>query len=112
EVIAIAPTPSVASRWAQLAPQLAEKAMGIIGHGLSAALIAQLAQVRTLPAQKDATLKVVVLGSMSAHKGADIVKSVLPELAEFCHIWLLGSGEEGAAFRHKKNVTVIPYFER
>src|SRR5690606_31183015 len=28
------------------------------------------------------------------------------------HIWLLGSGEDGAFFRNKKNVTVIPYFER
>lgn len=113
----VAPTPSVARRWQQLAPQLPAQRFHVIAHGLPAPLLQNIAEAHSQmeaaePVAPDGRLKLLVLGSLEQHKGGRLLHEALPVLREHCELVLLGPGESGAAFLELSGVRVVPDYQR
>jgi glycosyltransferase involved in cell wall biosynthesis len=85
------PSPSVAATLKQLAPRLADVPMHVIPHGAD-----QDALPLALPPRAaGAPLRIVVLGRMSAKKGAQLLRSAAEALRGLAEITLVGCGAEG-----------------
>src|SRR5690606_32812452 len=105
----VAPTPSVARRWQQLAPALDPAHFHVIPHGLPAPLVEQFVQTRhpVSEAPERERLRVLVLGSLEAHKGGALLRAALPALLSFADFVLLGTGNNGEAFVGEEGVEVL-----
>lgn len=103
----VAPSASVGRHLGQLVPTLSNTAVEIIPHGMD---------FPSCPAWQppaEGRLQLVVLGSMAAQKGADILAASLPMLQEFADVHLLGCGEEGARFKDVLGADrIMPRYER
>ncbi len=109
-IVAVAPTQSVADRYHQMEPKLADKTFNIIGHGLDKALADSLRQTeRAAPADR---LKIVVLGRLTPEKGGDLFKEIVTQISTVADIWLLGVGESGAQFARTQNITIVPEYKK
>ncbi|MEQ9465315.1 MAG: glycosyltransferase [Haliea sp.] len=107
----VAPSASVAARMHSLIPALREDAIQVIAHGLSQAFLGGLAAVACPPAPQH-KLRIVVLGSLEMHKGAQLLQAVIEPLAEFATVVLVGSGEGGNAFAGLPHVQVSDGYSR
>ena len=108
----VAPSESVAQRYQELVPAIANKGVTVIPHGLSTEMIAALKPVREhsfSPAEK---LNVVILGSLATQKGADLLTEMIEPLSQFAQLHLIGCGEEGERFADSDGVLMIPRYER
>lgn len=95
----IAPSPSVRENYVQLVPEFEDR-FRVIPHGTSPL------PGPALPGPSESgRLKVVVLGSLARQKGAQMLERMLPELAPFADLYLLGAGEEGRSFDGRPGVT-------
>jgi len=111
DIALVAPCRSVAQRLVALLPGLADKPVEIIEHGLSTALIANLAQARSRYRGAE-RLRIVILGSLAEHKGATLLMPVLSQITAFADLVLLGAGEDGRRFKNMAGVTVLDRYER
>lgn len=110
----VAPTPSVARRWQQLAPSLDPARFHVIPHGLPAALVERFVQTRRPAgdASERERLRVLILGSLEAHKGGTLLREALPALRSCADFILLGTGTSGEAFAGEEGVEVLAEYRR
>lgn len=105
-VTIVAPSPSVALRWRALMPALSGARVEIVAHGVS------LAPAVAFEPPSDGPLRLVVIGRLSMEKGGEILEAMLPELARFARLTLLGCGDEGMRLGRRPGVTAIASFSR
>jgi len=108
----IAPTESVATRWRALAPRFAKSTFHIFEHGLPADLIDTLSSIPWPIKQSAEPLKILVLGSISPHKGGEVLKQALPTLLEKHQVMLLGCGDAGASVPNHPNLIKTLSYQR
>lgn len=108
----VAPSRSVVGRMLSLDPGMREKPVTVIEHGLPEEFASRLRAVSEAEEADSGPLKIVVLGSMTAHKGADILKEAISHISTFANVYVLGCGEEGKQFEKYKNATVIKYYDK
>lgn len=111
DIAMVAPCRSVAQRLKLILPGLADKDITVIEHGLSSDLIGNLDAVRK-PAASSTRLRIVILGSLSEHKGAAVLSPVLSQITAFADLILLGAGEHGRRFKGLAGLTVIDHYQR
>lgn len=100
----IAPSPSVATHWQTLLPQIAPQQFAPIAHGLD------YQPPRLPPPDQHQRLRIVVLGSLALQKGRTLLEALLPELTQHVDVYLLGCDEDGSHFGNRPGVTVIPSY--
>lgn len=105
-VTVVAPSRSVLERYRTLLPVLADKPWHLVQHGL--ALCPPPLTRRDGPTGAAVRrLRVVVPGRLLPHKGLGLVRELLPALADFADVLLLGSGDAGQAFAYLPHVRVV-----
>ena len=89
----IAPSPSVARHYAELAPELND-CFELIPHGLR--------KFEGAPLRLDYTagkrLRIVMLGSLAPQKGLDLFKNIQARVRSFADLFLVGCGDYGHEF--------------
>lgn len=103
----VAPTPSVRDNLVRLEPRFGKLKFDIIAHG-------HASDFHPLPRANDATherLRLLVLGQLSASKGAGLLLGAIDEIVSFADVYLLGCGELSEYFRNMDNVHVISRYE-
>lgn len=103
----IAPSQSVFDRFTTLAPRLAPLDRHVVSHGLRDSLALHYVDNRPPDPVPGDKLRVLVLGRMSAEKGADLLHAVIPDAADVAEFVLLGAGEGGERFSDLPGCTVI-----
>lgn len=107
----VAPSQSVVDRYAVLEPRMRDKTISVVAHGLSSNLSEQFIALRSsLNKSASGRLKVLILGRITADKGGDLLAAMMPELAKFADVHLLGAGENGEQFREMPSCTVVPQY--
>lgn len=107
----VAPSASVAARMRSLIPALSEHTMHEIAHGLPQVVLDELAP--NIPGTESSDkLRIVVLGSLETHKGAELLAAVIERVAGFASIVLLGCGDKGDSFAESPRVEVMAHYER
>lgn len=109
--VIVVPSASVAQRLRGLLPGLPDASMQVIPHGLPQSLLEKLQPVVPAPLEGRRP-RVVVLGSLVAHKGGGILEEIMPALSKMADVYLLGCGDSGAQWHGVPNVTVHPRYER
>ncbi|MFO1199752.1 MAG: glycosyltransferase [Burkholderiaceae bacterium] len=102
----VAPSPSVGERWRSLMPALERARWSVIPHG------ARLPDAVPFEPPADGPLRLLVIGRLSAEKGGALLDALLPELARFAEVTLLGCGEDAARFSRRPGVSAVDAFER
>jgi glycosyltransferase involved in cell wall biosynthesis len=104
----VAPSPSVARHFQQLAPRMTGR-IEVLPHGSDALDVWPEAE----PPVEDSTapLRVVVLGVVSAIKGEDLLREILDQSRDFARFWLVGCGERGRALA-ARHVEIVERYER
>lgn len=103
----VAPSRSVADRYAALFPALGHKPVTLIAHGLST-VPAPLGPRRDVAPREGGRLRLLVPGRLSPHKGLALMEHLLPALADVADVLLLGCGDFGAPFADMAHVQSIP----
>ena len=107
----VAPGNAVARRMAMIAPELAKQQITVVPHGLPCSLIASLREMRpSRPLQEQ--LRVLVPGSLQAHKGLDILSELIGGPRVNVHFYLLGCGDDGREFEGQEGVTITERYAR
>ncbi|HRQ57821.1 MAG TPA: glycosyltransferase [Azoarcus taiwanensis] len=89
-VTLVAPSRSVINNLRALAPELETVTAHVVENGL---------EISSPPSFKPGErLTIVVLGSLSRHKGADLLLEVIDEITQFADVHLLGCGDDGERF--------------
>jgi glycosyltransferase involved in cell wall biosynthesis len=104
----VAPSPSVARGLRALEPRLDAARFCDQPHGIDAHAFRR---VPAPPSVGRPKLHAVVLGRMTAEKGADLLWDSLAELAPLCEITLVGCGNQGARFDGKPGVRLVPRYD-
>lgn len=115
EITMVAPSASVATRMRSLMPELREHAIPVIAHGLPQPVLASLAVPKPESGPHPEPLprlRIVVLGSLEAHKGATLLQAVIEPLTEFATVVLVGCGEGGSAFAGLSHVEISDGYAR
>lgn len=99
------PSESVARNLARLEPAFARVPTEVIAHGMA------FAAVKTWQ-PGSGRLRLLVLGSLAAQKGADLLAAALPDLARCADLYLVGCGDEGAPFEQLGPERVIRRYRR
>lgn len=107
----VAPSASVAERMRSLMPVLDTRTLHEIAHGLPQAVLDGLTDSGS-GVGSDGRLRIVVLGSLETHKGADLLKAAVAPLANIASFVLVGSGSNGDAFASLSHVEVWAHYER
>lgn len=102
----VAPSRSVAERYATLFPVLREKTWELIPHGVDAAALSIEADATRLRASSE-RLRIVIPGRLSPQKGLAVLRAIIERLAAFADVLLLGAGECGAPFAELTGVEVV-----
>ena len=105
----VAPTRSVAERWARLLPAVADRPVQCIGHGLDERELPRAVAIDSRSGS--GRLRIVVPGRLALHKGLELFRQALPALRQHAEILLLGCGDFGRPFESMAGVTVIPHYE-
>jgi len=109
----VAPSKSVVKRYRSLLPIWKGKDFQVIEHGINTTLSNKLCEFRSIPTHLSTErLRIVLLGSLVAEKGGNILAKLMPKLTEFADIWLIGSGDSGQRFSAISGVTVVELYER
>lgn len=101
----IAPSRSVKSNLQTLAPDLDTSQIQIIPHGIE-----KLSPLEYAPPGPHERMRVLVLGTISPHKGAALLESALSSLTAHADIYLLGAGRGGSAFTEHAHVHVVHHY--
>jgi len=111
DIPVIAPGNTIARRLTLIAPELASQQIAIVPHGLPPALSASLHTVQ--PANTTGErLRVVVLGSLQAHKGLHLIRELCAQPNLQVDFHLLGCGEAGEELAAVDAVQVTERYER
>jgi glycosyltransferase involved in cell wall biosynthesis len=102
----VSPSASTAQRWRLLMPPLQSARFEVVPHG-----VALPAPVPFEP-PADGPIRLVILGRLVPQKGSELLSAMLPELAKFAQLTLLGCGDSGAAFAGRPGVQVVPEYTR
>lgn len=102
----IAPSQAALANLARLAPELAPLARHRIAHG-SAGWGAAEAALREAPTDSGGRLRLLVLGRINGAKGLDLLRLLLPRLAEYCDLYLVGAGKAAEALFGVSGVHVV-----
>lgn len=106
EVTLVAPSPSTALRWRALMPALHRARVEVIPHGVS------LPPAVGFEPPAGGRLRLVQIGRITVEKGGKLLETVLPALAQFAELTLIGCGDEAAAeMGGRPGVTTIAAFE-
>jgi GT2 family glycosyltransferase/glycosyltransferase involved in cell wall biosynthesis len=104
----IAPSRSALDAELRLAPELAALPQRVIPHG-----IAPWPPHAPLPVPPPRTrLRLVVPGRVRKGKGAELLRTALPDLREHAELILLGAGAEGMDFFGERDVHVVLDYKR
>jgi glycosyltransferase involved in cell wall biosynthesis len=107
----VAPGNAVGRRMALIAPELAKQQITVVPHGLPPSLAASLREMRpSRPPQEQ--LRVLVPGSLQAHKGLDILRELIGDPRVNVHFHLLGCGDDGREFEGQEGVTITERYAR
>ena len=101
----VAPTPSVASSYSRLVPELTN-CFRVIQHGTQPIANSPLRIVPSPP-----QLRIVIPGRLQPHKGLELFKQIREQLTTFAEILLAGCGNEAETLRGP-GVHVIPEYAR
>jgi GT2 family glycosyltransferase/glycosyltransferase involved in cell wall biosynthesis len=107
-----APSRSVLERYAQLFPVLRSRPARVIPHGLHDAPARHHHRRLRAGGAVPARLRVLVPGRLHPHKGLDLLRALMPALAEFADVMLLGCGDFGRAFEQWPHVQVVVDYSR
>ncbi|MFK7730864.1 MAG: glycosyltransferase [Pseudomonadales bacterium] len=107
----VAPSQSVLDRYANLKSTLEELDPLVIPHGLDDEFADALVSSSMPIPEARAKLSVLVLGRMTAEKGALLLQAVIPKASEFAEFFLLGAGEEGEQFRDFDSCRVVDDYQ-
>lgn len=102
----VAPSASVARHARALMPALGGLPVSVIAHGIAAPPEAAWTW------ESGGRLRLVVLGSMAAQKGAGLLAAALPDLSAFADIHLIGCGDEGERFAGLGADRILRRYER
>ena len=102
----VAPSPSVRNHYLEFLPDL-KPYFQVIPHGVRPFDAAPL----PLEFKDGKRLRIVVLGSLAAHKGAALLDAIRQELLSFADLYLIGCGDEGQQF-DRKGITLVPVYRR
>ena len=102
----IAPSRSAALQWRALAPALERADFAVVPHGVA------LPEPAPFEPPAGGRLRLVVLNRLAPEKGGRLFAEMLPELARFADITLLGCSDTGAAFAGTKGIRVVPQYTR
>ena len=102
------PSPSVAATLKQLAPRLADVPMHVIPHGTDQ----DAPPLSQAPRAAGAPLRIVVLGRMSAKKGAELLRAAAGELRAIAEITLVGCGDIGVKLGQECGWNCIERYEQ
>lgn len=102
----VVPLPSVKDHILTLQPELSSVKFTVIPHGH----IENMGIISETKVSNDGdNFRIVVLGELTPHKGLALLKSVVNQLPSNMHVYLLGCGHAGEAFKKYNNITI---FER
>ena len=99
------PSASVARNLARLEPVFERVPTQVIPHGMAFGTVEPWE-----PA--GGRLKLLVLGSLAAQKGAELLAAALPDLERYADLYLVGCGDEGAPFERLGPERVIRRYRR
>ena len=88
----VAPSRGVLANLARVAPALAALPRHCIAHG-SAGWQDDESTLRDAPFDAGGKLRVLVLGRINGAKGLDLLRQLLPDLAQHCDLYLVGAGK-------------------
>lgn len=88
-----APSQSVIDNLARISPELKNKPIELIPHGL----LPWPEPQPSVEADTDGPLRLLIPGRINGGKGLDLLLGALPELAEHAELYLLGCGKAGEA---------------
>ncbi|GEM_PF-7034442 len=107
EITMVAFTPALADNLRALDERFAAVRLTVIPHGMDVDLGAA-----TVPPPGERKLRVLILGGLSPQKGGGLLRECYGQLLEFCDLYLLGCGNEGAEYSAVDGVTVISAYAR
>lgn len=107
-----APSRSVLERYAGLFPVLRSLPGGVIPHGLHEPPARHWHRRLRSDGARAKRLRVLVPGRLSPHKGLALLRALMPALAEFADVLLLGCGDFGRVFAQWDHVSVLPDYSR
>jgi GT2 family glycosyltransferase/glycosyltransferase involved in cell wall biosynthesis len=102
----IAPSHGVLANLGRVAPALAALPQRCIAHG-SAGWPGDEAALRAARYDAGGKLRVVVLGRINGAKGLDLLRQLLPGLAQHCDLYLVGAGKAAEALFGTSGVHVL-----
>ncbi|MCL4747329.1 MAG: glycosyltransferase, partial [Burkholderiaceae bacterium] len=102
----VAPSASAMGRWHALMPTLAGARWKVVAHGTS------LPPAIGFTPPAEGKLRLIKLGRLSPEKGSDLLEELLPEIAEFAELTVLGCGDEAARIGRRPAVTALATFSR
>ncbi|WP_369613172.1 glycosyltransferase [Marichromatium sp. PS1] len=105
-VTLVTPVRSVLERWRTQMPQLESLPAHVIPHGLG------LSPSPSLAGEDAGRLRVVIPGKLSEAKGLKLLEQVLPALARFADIYLIGCGVSGHVFSSIPGVHLVEHYAR
>ena len=103
-IVAVAPSASVIRHLRTLEPALKNVPARIVENGLD--LVAE-----PVPFEAEGRLRLVILGSLAAHKGRAILEQALPALLERAELHVLGCGEEGDFLEGREGVRLRRHYQ-
>jgi glycosyltransferase involved in cell wall biosynthesis len=103
----IAPSPSARQIYLDLAPELNPRDITVIPHGTAPNILA----APRSPYESKGKLRIVIPGTMSAHKGRALLENVIPGLTAIADILLLGCSLEGLSLADAPGVQAIDRYE-
>ncbi|MDT8321479.1 MAG: glycosyltransferase [Xanthomonadales bacterium] len=105
----VAPSRSVATMLERLDPDWAQADIVVIPHGLPALPGAGPVAAHE---REDGRLRLLIPGRMQEGKGQKLLLEALPGLRPHAQVYLLGAGQEAAAFFGKAGVNVVIQYDR
>lgn len=102
----IAPSQSVKSLFPKLAPELDQDAISVVSHG-----IPEMLPIAYAPPEPDTRMRVLVLGTVSPHKGEALLRAAMEGLTQHSDLYLYGTGRGGQSFSNLPQVQVVPRYE-
>lgn len=115
----VAPSHATQRNWLRMAPELSDADWRVLAHGAdwpqpvpSELPTDETRAAPVLQPKLSRRLRLLVLGRVQGAKGEDLLLRALPELSQYCELWLLGCGSGGLSLMGRNHVHVISDFER
>ncbi|NBD31658.1 MAG: glycosyltransferase [Cyanobacteria bacterium] len=99
----IVPSQSVKNNLKRLEPRFKLVRFFVISHGIEITRKISIASKK----HHRGKLRILVLGSLSLHKGLQLLQAVAPQVSDIAEFLLLGYGEEGAQLQKVKGIRTI-----